>query len=289
LCIDENTRNIINSRLHGLPYLSSIIPLCDCQTRLHFDQYGGNISIGREVEVEESTVYEILLGTQVYPQFETQIVRLEELLLRYPEYRTQDFGRNLIGSFFSRYSELEVFDALKRSGYEASIDPLIAPGIRDSKKADFKISINEADIYIELITPRLTQPEEELFQEEPVAGFYDPTVGIVNHHEEFHPVEWKIIQEYTHHFKIYEPEFATPTIFIADLTYAYSIAGIFGTMDFGSLFARYSFPDYVVGILVYRTIYHRSRSTKISTLYVNPRFSGASEIPEGLSHIMDFS
>jgi len=289
MSVDEKFRKIINSRLRSLPYLSSIIPLCDSQTRLHFDQYGGNISAGRGLDVEESTIYEVLLGAQAIPQFETQLVRVEELLSRYPEYRTQDFGRNLIGSFFSRYSELEVFDALKLSGYEPTIDPLIAPGIRDSKKADFKISINGADIFIELITPRLPQSEEEMFQDEPVAGFYDPAVGIVDHHEEFHTVEWKIIHEYEHHFKIYEPEFGIPTIFIGDLTYAYSAMGSFGTMDFESLFTKYPFPDYVVGILVYRTIFQRGRSTRISTLYVNPQFSGAYEIPEGLSRIMDFS
>lgn len=290
MCVDPNIQNIINARLRGLPHLSSIIPPCDSQTRLHFDQYGGDISSGRELEVEESTIYEVLLGAQEIPQFETQVLRLEEMLSRHPEFCTPEFGRILMGSFFSRYSELEVFDALIMSGYVPTVDPPILPGNCASKKADFKISINGTDIFIELISPRLPQREEEMFQSEPVTGFFNPLVGIVDHHEEFHSVEWKIIQEYEHHFKVYEPTFSSPTIFIADLTLIHSdTLGLFGTMDFQSLFTRYHFSDYVVGILVYRTIYHRGGFTRISTFYVNPEFSGMRAIPEDLSRIMELS
>ena len=290
MCVDLDIQNIINVRLRGLPHLSSIIPLCDSQTRLHFDQYGGDISLGRNLEVEESTIYEVLLGAQDIPQFETQVMRLEEMLSRHPEFCTPEFGRILIGSFFSRYSELEIFDALTMFGYVPDIDPLIAPRCRDSKKADFKIIISGTEVFIEVLTPRLLWVEEKMFRSEPVTGFYDPTVGIGNRDEEFHPVEYKIIQEYEHHFKIYEPQFNTPTIFVVDLTLVYSdTPGLFGTMDIQTLFARFSFSDYIVGILVYRTIYHRGTSTRVSTFYVNPQFSGIRAILGDLSRIMQLS
>lgn len=88
--VNQYSQNLINTRLKALPSLSLIIPPCHSQTRLQFDQYNGNISDGREVEIGESTIYGLLLGSQVYPQLKTQISRLEEMLSRNLEFCTPE-------------------------------------------------------------------------------------------------------------------------------------------------------------------------------------------------------
>jgi hypothetical protein len=155
------------------------------------------------------------------------------------------------------------------------------------KKADFKIIIAGTDIFIEVVTPRLPQKDDALFQEIPTAGTYDPTIGIVNHAGLFHPIEQKIIGEYEHHFKVYEPSFNIPTTFIVDTTYVHSeTRGLFGIPDFNSFFSRYHFPDYVIGILDYWTTYNDNRAKKISIFYFNPKFIGSPKIQTQLSELM---
>ena len=284
MSVDIKTQNRINTFLRSLPQLSKIIPPCDNQTQLQFDQYNGEIPIGRKSEIEESTIYEILLGTQHYRHFYLQIQQLEDLLSNHPEYCTTEFGKHIIASFFSGYSELEVYDALKSQRFSPIIEPPISPVDRNSKKADFKIEIEGTDIYIEVFTPRLPYDDEMA----PSIGFYDPDKGVGNNTETFHPVEYKVIQEYEHHFKVYEPQFKTPTILAVDITLVHSdTPGLFGTMNMEDLFARYPFPDYIVGILVYRRRYRKDSIVRASQFYINPRFSGSGTIPTILSHVME--
>ena len=140
MCVDINTQNIINARLRSLPHLSRIIHPCDSQTRLHFDQYGGNILSGRELEIEESTIYEVLLGAQVFTDLKLKSNDLKNCCQDIRKF----VYRNLVVNWsISRYSESEVFDALTLAGYTPIIDPRIIPERDDSKKADFKIPIDE--------------------------------------------------------------------------------------------------------------------------------------------------
>jgi hypothetical protein len=288
MSVDIKIQTHINTFLRSLPHLSNIIPPYDNKTRLQFDQYKGKIPLGREAEIKESTIYEILLGAQHDRQFTLQIQRLEDLSSQYPKYCTPEFGKHIIASFFSAYSELELYDALISHEFTPIPDPSILPGDKSSKKADFKIEIEGTDIYIEIFTPRLPRIDEIMFEDPPKAGLYDPGKGIGNHSETFHPVEYKIIREYEHHFKDYEPRFKIPLIFVLDITLGHcETPGLFGTMNIEDLFERYSFPDYFIGILVYRRIYYKDRIARTSQFYINPRFSGSKAIPTILSHIME--
>ncbi len=285
MCVDKEIQDQINTVLHSLPHISKIIPPCDSKTTLHIDQYKGKIPTGKKAEIAESTIYEVLIGTQLYRQFALQIQRLEDLVSQHPRYCDPSFGERIKDSFFSRYSELEVYDALISHGVIISeTEPRIIPGDKDSKKADFKIVVEGTGIYIEVFTPRLPYNDEMA----PSIGCYDPEKGIGNSTETFHSVEFKIIEEYKHHFKVYEPTFRTPTIFVVDITLVHSdTPGLYGTMHMEDLFARYPFPEYIVGILVYRRIYRKDSIVRASQLYVNPRFSGLSMIPTILSHVME--
>ena len=288
MTVDKETQDQINTVLHSLPHLSTIIPSCDSKTTLHIDQYKGKIPSEREAEIAESTIYEALIGTQRCRSFALQIQRLENLVSQHPGYCDSAFGERIRDSFFSRYSELEVYDALVSHTFTPEPDPLIKPGDKHSKKADFKIAIDGMDIYIEVFTPRLPLDVEIMFQDEPQTGCYDLGKGIGNNAETFHPDEYKVIREYEHHFQVYEHQFKTPTIFVVDTTLVHSdTPGLFGTANWEDIFTRYPFPDYIVGILVYRRIYRKDSIVRASQLYVNPRFSGLGTIPTILSHVME--
>ncbi|MFZ1126663.1 hypothetical protein [Methanoregula sp.] len=163
----------INNTLQGYPCLKSIIPPCESQTRLHFDQYKGKIPHCRKSEICESTIYEVLLGSRESRRFSYQLLRLEEWLSQYTEYRNKAFGQQLVDSFFSRFLEIEVYNDLKERGYTPDIDPLIILGLTRSTKADFKINVNGVDIFIELFTPRLPLHEELEYELKPKTRFYD--------------------------------------------------------------------------------------------------------------------
>ncbi len=287
MCIDTITQDLINTHLRRLPYLSTIIRPCNSQTPLHLPQYiNRRITPGMEEAIEASTIYGILLGVEINRQFDRQITQLENMLSIYPEYCTPQFGNRLIGSFFSSYSELEVFDALVSSGYVPVRDPPIVPCLHP-KKADFKINLSGVDVYIELITPFLPLDIEETIQSEPV-GFYDPNVGIGTNAGSYHPLEWKLIQEYEHHFRTCEPMFNTSTILIVDTTLVHcNTPGLFRTPNFQSLFSRYHFTEYIIGILEYRTVYHRDSTDRFSTFHENPCYSGIHAILPSLSIIME--
>ena len=198
MSVDLKTQTHINTVLRSLPHLSKIIPPCNSKTTLHIDQYNGTIPPERETEIAESTIYEILSGALYDRKIALQIQQLEDLISWHPRYCTPEFGKHIIDSFHSRYSELEVYDALISHGVIISeTEPRIIPENKDSKKADFKIEIGGTDIYIEVFTPRLSFDDEMA----PSIGFYDPDKGIGNNTEEFHSVEHKVIREYEHHFK----------------------------------------------------------------------------------------
>jgi hypothetical protein len=289
MCVDIKTQEHINTVLRSLPHIRKIIPPCISKTTLHLDQYTAEIPLGREAEIAESTIYEVLIGTQLYRDFALQIQQLEDLVSRHPTYCTPEYGKRIKDSFHSRYSELEVYDAIISHGVIISeTEPRIIPEDKHSKKADFKIEIDGTVIYIEVYTPRPPLDDEIIFGDKPQTGCYDPEKGIGNNTEAFHPVEFKIIREYEHHFKVYEPTFKSPLLFVADITLVHSdTRGLFGTMNIEDLFARYPFPDYIVGILVYRRIYRKDSILRISQFYINPRFSGSEIIPATLSHIME--
>jgi hypothetical protein len=289
MSVDLKTQIRINTVLRSLPHLSKIIPPCNSQTTLHINQYHkGKIPPGREAEIAESTIYEVLIGTQLYREFTLQIQQLEDLVSRHPRYCTTEFGKRIIDSFHSRYSELEVYDALISHSFSPDPEPPIMPGAKSSKKADFKIAFEGTDIYVEVFTPRLPLDVEIIFEDKPQTGCYDPGRGIGNNTERFHPDEYKIILEYEHHFKVYEPQFDTPTIFVVDTTLVHSnTPGLFGAANWEDLFSRYPFPEYIIGILVYRRIYHKDNIVRNSQLYINPRFSGSGVIPAILSHLME--
>ena len=135
MCVDKEIQDQINTVLHSLPHISKIIPPCDSKTTLHIDQYKGKIPTGKKAEIAESTIYEVLIGTQLYRQFALQIQRLEDLVSQHPRYCDPSFGERIKDSFFSRYSELEVYDALISHGVIISeTEPRIIPGDKDSKK-----------------------------------------------------------------------------------------------------------------------------------------------------------
>lgn len=289
MSVDLKTQIRINTVLRSLPHISKVIPPCDSKTTLHIDQYKGKIPAGKEAEISESTIYEVLIGTQLYRQSALQIQRLEDLVSQHPRYCDLSFGERIKDSFHSRYSELEVYDSLVSHGVIISeTEPRIIPGDKDSKKADFKIEIEGTDIYIEVYTPRLPLVVETMFEDKPQTGCFDLEKGIGINTETFHPDEYKIIQEYEHHFEVYGSQFNTPTIFVVDITLVHSdTPGLYGTMHMEDLFARYPFPDYIVGILVYRRIYRKDSIVRASQFYINPRFSDSAVVPATLSHLME--
>ena len=139
------------------------------------------------------------------------------------------------------------------------------------------------------MSPRLCQGEEQMFGTAPVTGCYDPAVGIVDHQERFHSIEWKIIQEYEHHFRVYEPAFRTPTLLMADLTSVHiDTPGLLGTMDFQSLFTSISifrlcyWYHHIPNDIQWRLI------TIVSTFYVNPQFSGTRSIHKSYLELWNY-
>jgi len=191
------------------------------------------------------------------------------MLARYPKYCTKSFGQQLVGSFFSHYLEIEVYDNLKVCGYDPLIDPPVMPNLKNSSKADFKINQNGYDIFIEVFTPRLPMDEELMFEEKPKTGYFgdserDDTLN-------------KIYNEYSHHFKPYEPRYNSPTLIVLDKTYSMGLSEALGSLDLSKIYSKYEFPDYFIGILD-RThynidfLYKMQNESKPIRFYLNPSY-----------------
>ena len=260
---------IINNILGSFPNLKDIIHLCNSNTILRFDQYAGNIPKSRKNEMCESTIYEVLLESRGIKRWAYQLKHLEELLTRYPEYCKTEFGQQLVGSFFSHYLEIEIYDNLKVCGYNPIIDPPIMPSLHESTKADFKINQNGHDIFIEVFTPRPPLSEDLNFEEKPKTGFF----GDNGRNNTFD----KIYNEYSHHFKRFEPRYNSPTLIVLDKTYSMGLSETLGSLDLSEIYSKYEFPDYFIGILD-RTrynidfIYKLLNKPKPIRFYLNPSY-----------------
>ena len=284
--IREHSNQIVTTvteTLQGYPHLKSIIPPCNLQTTFNFDQYGGKIPLARKSEVCESTIYDVLLHSRGSKRFSYQLSRLDELLSRHRvEYCSETFGRKLVDSFFSRFLEIEVYNDLVENGYNPDIDPPIIPGNKESRKADFKINVNGVDIFIELFTPRLPLNEELGFGIKPRAGFYGKT--------EQNNVFDKIYKEYEYHFKVFEPQFNSPTLIVLDKTYSIGLEDIFGSSDLSGIYRKYQFSNYFIGIFD-RTHYHIDtvlkvlKQSKPCRLYINPLYRDSTSLIPVLSKL----
>ncbi|MEN6341454.1 MAG: hypothetical protein ABFC89_02735, partial [Methanospirillum sp.] len=60
----------------------------------------------------------ILYHSSSTPEWDRQLIQLEEWLSVYPRYQTRKFGRRVLNSFFSAYAELEVFHHLCQAGVD---------------------------------------------------------------------------------------------------------------------------------------------------------------------------
>ena len=215
-------------------------------------------------------------------QYSLQLMRLEEMLSGHPEYCTNSFGSQLVGSFFSRFSELESYCNLKKRGLIPEIDPLIMPGNKNSTKADFKIRVNCEEIFIKVVTPRAPLEDELDDQNSAKAGFGESTPDRIYK---------SLFTEYKHHFKLFEPQFSSPTIIILDKTYANDLSDLFGVVNLGhGLYQKYQFPAYFVGVLDLTRyqidlLLENSNQQKPSRFYINPRFKDKTSLIPALTQL----
>ncbi|ABS54700.1 hypothetical protein Mboo_0177 [Methanoregula boonei 6A8] len=267
--IQDPIVTVINEALKKYPHLEKIIPQCTPRSKLHFDQFKGEIPKSRKHEISESKIYEVLLGSGESKQFSCQLSFLESLLTKYPEYCTKSFGQQLVGAFFSHYLEIEIYDNLRECGYDPLIDPDIIPNLKNSTKADFKINQSGHDIFIEVVSPRLPLDEELMFEEKPKMRFFEDS----ERNDTFN----KIYKEYSHHFKPFEPRYNSPTLIILDKTYSMGLSEVLGSLDLSRIYSEYEFPDYFIGILD-RTRYNRDLIYKVlkrprpTRFYLNPEY-----------------
>jgi len=271
--------NSINETLQSYPHIKEIIPQCHSRTILQFDQYKGEIPLYLKDEIAESNIYGVLQYSARSRRFSFQLSLLDSLLSKYPEYRDNlNFRSQLVDSFFSRLLEIEMYDFLKERGYSPDIEPLIMPENKNSTKADFKISVKGIDIFLELFTPRLPLKEALDFMRKsntleldgkPNAFFYEPTGdnNVIN----------KLYEEYKHHFQKFEPQFHSPSLIILDKTYSIGLADIFEESNLKSIFEKFQFPNYFIGIYD-RTNYHIDTISKVlrepkpCRFYINPKY-----------------
>ena len=171
----DKEREIILQNLSRYQNLSSIIPNGPKLYRIVFDQYGGRIPSERFEEVSELSIGGILLHSIQEKDFQRLLEDLEGWLGLYPEYANEDFGKKLQNNLFNFFSELEVYDALKRAGCSPERD-VSQKGI--AKNLDFKARPDGRDILIEVTTPRMNLETELIYDETPHSGFFDPKRGI---------------------------------------------------------------------------------------------------------------
>ena len=156
--------------------LSRIIPRKPLLYRVAFDQYNGEIPPERFEEIAEFSLGGILLHSVEDGEFRNRLQHVENWLNLYPEYVNAGFGNKLLSNFVNYFSELEVYDALKRAG--CSPDRDVAPRGKTGKNLDFKVRPDGRDILIEVTTPRMRLETELMYSDTPHAGFFDPGRGI---------------------------------------------------------------------------------------------------------------
>ncbi|MBP2134503.1 hypothetical protein J2128_002469 [Methanomicrobium sp. W14] len=173
----DEEKKIIIKNLSYYPTLKSIFleesPLL---FRIQYDQYKGKIPPERFEEIAEFLIGGILLHLNSQKDFKKLIESLECWLKLYPEYANIEFGDKILSNFFNFFSEIEVYDTLKRAGCNPEKDVIINKNTK--KNLDFKICPNGRDILIEITTPRMSMRVEQMFEVVPHPGFYTPEFGI---------------------------------------------------------------------------------------------------------------
>lgn len=152
--------------------------------------------------------------------FQKQLETVEGWLKLYPEYANREFGTKLLNNFFNFFSELEVYDALRRAGCFPERDVVL---MGKTKNLDFKIRPDGRDILIEVTTPRQSLETDLIFGDTPLAGFYDPERGIEREGYSGPPRERVIVEnKITNQILEATNGIDTPVILIINCTYAYA-------------------------------------------------------------------
>jgi hypothetical protein len=216
-------KRIVDEILSQYPTLKRIIHRNPLLYRKYIDQYSGAIPALRFEEIAEFSLGGIILGSQSSRQFANQLNQLETWLSVHNEYATGGFGDKLVTNFFNYYSEIEVFDALRRAGcYTIDRDIPIGQG---NENLDFSIFIRGKAILIEVVTPRMSLEIESWFGSDPgqqTAGFFDNERGIQRLPETpYTRVQAIIEKEIQKHFSNVDASFQRPVILIINFLYAY--------------------------------------------------------------------
>ncbi len=216
----DKEKVVILQNLACYPVLSSIIPQNSLLYRVAFDQYNGKIPPERFEEIAEFSLGGILLYSGEDEEFRDRLKRVENWLNLYPEYANAEFGNKLLSNFLNHSSELEVYDALKRTG--CSPDRDVAPRGKTGKNLDFKVRPDGRDILIEVTTPRMHLETESMYSDTPHAGFFDPGRGI-EREGYAGPSRAQVVVESKVTEQILEATSGTdyPVILIINYTYAY--------------------------------------------------------------------
>jgi len=255
-------RQLLNQILSHYPILERIVRNNPLLYRKYIDQYSGNIPEEQFEEIAESSIGGIVLGTQICNQFANQLTQLETWLSVYSIYATRGFGDKLVKNFLNHYSEIEVYDALKRGGcYTIDRDIRIGQG---NNNLDFSIFLKGKEILIEVVTPRMSYDIETSFQADPIlphAGFFDIERGLQRQPESpYTRVQTIINKKIEQHFQNVGTGFSRPVILIINYRYAYPeiISNLSQIMENDP-------PGIFHGILMYKE--------RRGEFYSNPRYS----------------
>jgi len=215
----EEEQEIIQENLACYPTLYSIIHKEPRLYRVSFDQYKGCIPSKRSDDVAEFSLGGILLHSSLDKTFQKLLEKVEGWLKLYPEYATPKFGKKLLDNFFNFFSELEVYDALRRAGSFPERDIAMTG---KTKNLDFKVFPDERDILIEVTTPRMNRNTELMYGEAPHSGFFDQQRGIERKGYTGPPRIWVVILNKIQN-QILEAIGGTdiPVILIVNYTYVY--------------------------------------------------------------------
>ncbi|MBP7120821.1 MAG: hypothetical protein KBA49_06265 [Methanolinea sp.] len=256
-----NASEQIEERLLSYPHISEITGKGLIFDKLAFDPYNRDCELDLESD-GELTLAGVLLHSDSNVQFRCMIEHLEKWLELYPEYKTKQFGKKLGSNFFDYYSEIETYHRLRLSNCSPQIDPLI--GLKNNR-LDFRISLNEREIFIEVITPRPSVHSDNQFIEG-YTGFFDFERGTIRERDRKSRLEIKIEEEIRHHLMDLPDSFQTPIIIIANCTYC--------SLETGDpeIWFPIMQPQYLHGLLCYD--FQSKECTRYnSDFHVNPRYS----------------
>jgi hypothetical protein len=215
----DEEQEVIRQNLAHYPTLHSIISEDSLLYRVSFDQYMGRIPPERYDDVAEFFLGGILLYSHQDKQFQKLLEKLEGWLKLYPEYSNREFGEKILNNFFNFFSEFEVYNALRFAGCLPERDVALTG---KTKNLDFKVCPDGRDILIEVTTPRQSRETDLMFDDTPLAGFFNHERGIEREGYSG-PPRVRVITENKITNQISEATNATdfPVILIINCTYAY--------------------------------------------------------------------